>query len=69
MNLHKVFDLAIIALDEQRQKFAVDANLFKITGAKHGEKSAKRYDEINEAIRILTELIQQHDANGARRMF
>ncbi len=69
MDIHKAIELAVCALDEQRRKFAFDAGLYKTTKAPHGKRYAERYDEINQAIRVLTELKHQYGSDGTRRMF
>jgi precorrin isomerase len=52
---------AIEALEKRRQKIAIDANLFKLGIVKtdYAERCAKKYDEINRAIKELKEKAKQ----------
>lgn len=69
MNYHQAIDMAIVALDEQRQRFAFNANLSALGMASSMKRNKERYDEINEAIKMLTELRDRIGKDGTIKMF
>lgn len=58
MIVKQAIKIAIIAMEEKRKKFAVDANLVRLTGtgSPYMYKALEEYNKINEAIEILQTL-------------
>jgi hypothetical protein len=63
MTIHQAIDLAVWALDQERMKLS--------WGMKQAQTDifAKRLTEVNQAIRLLTDLKERIGADGTQRMF